>query len=304
MREETAGQELADKGSAGKAKPVYKRPLFWLIAVTGIWCTIVLAIVMKREQCGDPDVPIFFEGLLGLHRYYLACRSLNEFGDFLAGVFAPLALIWVAGAVYIQSQELAAQRTELELAREDARQTREVMKEQAAESRASREYISEQTAILRKEQTQREQEKADRDFDRLLVQMMAGMNWLPRLPGTYIGTNGRPVNWGEAEAEGQWTREPVSFFKELHWATDMALLELDNNPEIRVVSFKDDPWGDMDTYLAHMNTLEEHLSASNRSYFDTFKVARLRENLAHVQGKLRGNLDRKKAAMGEPRRPS
>ena len=304
MTEETIGQGATEKDDARRAKPLHKRPLFWLIVVTAVWCLIVLAIVMKRSQCGAADVPIFFEGLLGLHRYYLACRSLNEFGDFLAGVFAPLALIWVAGAVYIQSQELAAQRTELELARVEARQTREVLKQQAEESRASTVYTGKQTKILAREQTLREQEKADRDFDRLLVQMMAGMNWLPRLPGTCIGINGRPVNWGETEAEGQWTREPVSFFRELHWAADMALLEIEHNPEIRVASFKDDPWDDMDTYLAHMSTLEEHLSASNRSYFDTFKVARLRAKLARVRGELRGNLDRIKAAMGAIERPS
>lgn len=152
MTGETADNGAAEMADAGGAKPLHKRPLFWLIVVTGIWCAIVLAIVMKRDQCGDTDVPLIFEGLFGLHRYYLACRSLNEFGDFLAGVFAPLALIWVAGAVYIQSQELAAQRKELELARDEARQTRVVMREQAAESRAATGFIGKQTEIMEQRQ--------------------------------------------------------------------------------------------------------------------------------------------------------
>lgn len=99
---------------------------------------------------------------------YLSCRTINEFGDALAGAFAPLAFLWLAGAVFIQSRELAAQRKELGLARDEARQTREVLAQQAAESRAATAFIGEQTIILKAQQAQKEQEEADEEFDQML----------------------------------------------------------------------------------------------------------------------------------------
>ncbi len=99
---------------------------------------------------------------------YLGCRTINEFGDALAGAFAPLAFLWLAGAVFIQSRELAAQRKELGLARDEARQTRAVLAQQAAESRAATAFIGEQTVILKAQQTQKEQEEADEEFDQML----------------------------------------------------------------------------------------------------------------------------------------
>ena len=36
-------------------------------------------------------------------------KQLNEWGDFLAGVFGPLALLWLALGYFIQAKELRAQ---------------------------------------------------------------------------------------------------------------------------------------------------------------------------------------------------
>ena len=49
--------------------------------------------------------------------------KINEFGDFVAGIFAPLAFIWLAYSVQLQSDELRLQRKELE-------ETKEVLKQQ------------------------------------------------------------------------------------------------------------------------------------------------------------------------------
>jgi hypothetical protein len=40
---------------------------------------------------------------------------LGEIGDPLAGIFAPLAFLWLVAAVLVQSQELQEQRKELKL---------------------------------------------------------------------------------------------------------------------------------------------------------------------------------------------
>lgn len=138
--------------------PFYKSGTFWLVVATVAYLAAILLVVGKRGQCGGADVPIFFEGLRGLHHYYLSCRPLNVLGDFLAGVFAPLALIWLAAAVFIQSRELAAQRQELTLARDEARQTREVLQQQADESRSTAAYIGKQTKILEIEHARKDEE--------------------------------------------------------------------------------------------------------------------------------------------------
>ncbi len=59
------------------------------------------------------------------------CMSPNEIGDFLAGSFAPLAFVWLAFAVVLQSLELSAQRKELELTRGVAKEQQLALAEQA-----------------------------------------------------------------------------------------------------------------------------------------------------------------------------
>ena len=47
------------------------------------------------------------------------CLSLNEFGDFLAGSFAPLAFFWFVIGYFQQGKELQLQREELALQRQE-----------------------------------------------------------------------------------------------------------------------------------------------------------------------------------------
>ncbi|MCT7666790.1 hypothetical protein [Shinella kummerowiae] len=70
-----------------------------------------------------------------------ACLGLNEWGDFLAGVFAPLAFVWLAIAVVLQSAELREQRKEF-------KHNRNVMKAQAEEARRQAAYIGTQIQIM------------------------------------------------------------------------------------------------------------------------------------------------------------
>jgi hypothetical protein len=61
----------------------------------------------------------------------IEAEKLNILGDLLAGLFAPVAFIWLVVAVMIQSKELAAQREELALTREEMQESRAVMQKQA-----------------------------------------------------------------------------------------------------------------------------------------------------------------------------
>jgi hypothetical protein len=79
----------------------------------------------------------------------------NEIGDLLAGIFAPIAFLWLATATLIQSQELRAQRRELELTRSEYELNRTVLMAQVEETKRQAEFVGEQTAILRWDHNQR-----------------------------------------------------------------------------------------------------------------------------------------------------
>lgn len=73
---------------------------------------------------------------------YVEEHKLNSLGDFLAGVFSPLAFLWLTATVLIQSNELALQRKELH-------DNREVMKDQAEAAKRQAEFIGLQTQAMR-----------------------------------------------------------------------------------------------------------------------------------------------------------
>ncbi|CAD7044685.1 hypothetical protein REJC140_03853 [Pseudorhizobium endolithicum] len=152
-----------------------------------------------------------------------ACLSANEWGDFLAGVFAPLAFFWLVAAVFIQSQELGAQRQELGLTREELkltrdemREQREVMRAQADEAKKQAEFIAVQTAILERQEQTAEKERVISSFEGALADIANTIDY---------DFNGKMAAWGshssgamarvkfssEANAREELTREFLSF---------------------------------------------------------------------------------------------
>lgn len=75
-------------------------------------------------------------------------EKLNSLGDFLSGIFAPLAFFWLVVSVKTQSKELAAQREELAMTRQEFVDNREVMREQAAAAEAHKDFVQQQTEIM------------------------------------------------------------------------------------------------------------------------------------------------------------
>ncbi|MDA5241027.1 hypothetical protein EXN32_22470 [Agrobacterium tumefaciens] len=88
---------------------------------------------------------IIYEVLIvGASGEWIDNNKLNSLGDFLAGLFAPVAFLWLVVTVFLQKQELA-------LTRQEMVETREVMIEQAAEARAQKEFVEQQTAIMKRQ---------------------------------------------------------------------------------------------------------------------------------------------------------
>lgn len=144
----------------------------------GIACLLTFGILSAASAVAWPQVsncwaewtswPNWFEQLQAKFFPINLCMTPNEIGDFLAGVFAPIAFIWLAFAVILQSKELSKQREELELAREVAEQSLEATKMQASEARRSAEYFEIQTEMMKVEQVSKSESDASSDLDKLL----------------------------------------------------------------------------------------------------------------------------------------
>jgi hypothetical protein len=103
-------------------------PVKWLCIITFSYLAALVVLSGTTSICAHPPLPGW--GWSAISANYLSCRSLNELGDFLAGAFAPLAFVWVAGTVFIQSRELAAQRKELALTRQEYTLSRNIMQKE------------------------------------------------------------------------------------------------------------------------------------------------------------------------------
>lgn len=97
-----------------------------------------------------------------------SCLTANEWGDYLAGVFAPLAFIWLVATVWIQSDELKEQRRELSLTRKEFELNRKVMEGQVEEAKKQADFIEQQTRILSDEADSRRRHEAGSSFYHLI----------------------------------------------------------------------------------------------------------------------------------------
>jgi len=116
-------------------------------------------------------------------------RDANEIGDFLAGVFAPLAFLWLIAAVFLQREELSAQRQELKASRAVAQQ-------HVKEARRNVTFIEEQTKLLEDQRKQARQEYVDSQIDDLIAQIGSLFS---ELAGKAIAT------WGEGPSRHRLT---------------------------------------------------------------------------------------------------
>lgn len=96
----------------------------------------------------------------------LGCLEPNALGDTFAGAFAPVAFVWLVTAVFLQRNELAAQRQEL-------RESRAVAGAQVEETRKNVQFIAQQTEILRAGMLREEQQVADQRVT-ALVRIIVG----------------------------------------------------------------------------------------------------------------------------------
>lgn len=83
-------------------------------------------------------------GLVGKWAIDIEKGKLNSLGDFLAGLFAPVAFFWLIITVSLQKEELA-------LTRKEMIEQRKALRDQANEARAHKEFVEQQTKIMKQQ---------------------------------------------------------------------------------------------------------------------------------------------------------
>ncbi len=154
----------------------------------------------------------------------LSCLTAADWGTFIAGVFAPVAFIWLVAAVSIQSQELAEQREELRLTRLEFAENREVMRQQADEARKQAELIDVQTNILKRQDESRQQEGLKQKFADE-IQALADL----------INFNLSDVPLIAGHGKGGEVRE--TFFNKGAWSADTFILEFEHHLRVPLKDF-------------------------------------------------------------------
>jgi hypothetical protein len=93
----------------------------------------------------------------------------NAIGDTLAGIFAPLAFIWIVVTVFLQSYELSEQRKELGLTREELQLAREAQQQQLG-------VMQKQAAIFEDEKRRRDQHDSADYMNQLFKSLYVGIS--------------------------------------------------------------------------------------------------------------------------------
>lgn len=146
-------------------KPAWFRRNWVLVAAVLLtlgWAMVAYFMLSSSAPCRVDEKVVGF----------LECRSSNEVGDLLAGLFSPVAFVWLVAAVVMQSSELRAQREELcltrreyELTRLEVEAQRKALESQVVEARRNVELIGEQTALFVKQQSAADMRLVDQTID-------------------------------------------------------------------------------------------------------------------------------------------
>ncbi|WP_171230265.1 hypothetical protein [Ruegeria sp. HKCCA4008] len=121
-------------------------------ALTKLFLAVIVVLAFLPQHTQDDG--------WNLRAFAFLTAPANEIGDTFAGVAGVLAFLWIIITVWLQSQELSAQRTELELTRIEFQKMAEAQKKQAK-------ILNTQSELLLDEQKQRREIYASSNSDAL-----------------------------------------------------------------------------------------------------------------------------------------
>lgn len=115
-----------------------KKAYKWVVSDISIvlgWSVTIAWLIFIYNQMGRLD----------------AISTLNEFGDFIAGAFAPLAFLWLVLGYYQQGKELQQNTAALQLQADELKATNETLKVQTEELQKNVEHQGQLVLINQQE---------------------------------------------------------------------------------------------------------------------------------------------------------
>ncbi len=287
---------LANLAGMGKAmndtNVVRKSRTFWgLLAITIVYFGAYYLLVLETEICVSNTIPTAASSawlIESWHRFvgfwdsYLSCRQVNELGDALAGAFAPVAFLWLAGAVHIQSQELAEQRRELNETQEVMREQLRVSEAQVIETKASTTLLKLQTEIL---DSQNKLRLADDEFDKTLF--LIKTKFLN--PEYVFGFELTELASGRTHSfKLRLPSEPdnASFFALVLDRIDTALASLPNTTMRKVYIYQDHNWDFFHETFSSLVELMDQCSPAYRRLAETYNISEISDSFDMLYSRL------------------
>ncbi len=208
----------------------------------------------------------------------IPCLDPNEWGDLLAGLFAPIAFLWLVATVWIQSDELRLQREELALTRVEMEHTREVLTQQAEESRRQAEFVGTQTDILKRGQIDEELRAFLSVFQHWVLHNFNRMTTTHR-GGTWIRED---VGFLTSRTPS----DPVGFFIEVCGRIDQALEDRFSSPDKKIwsrfVDETDHQRRYLPAYLQKVASYGDRVSPALQMVISTTNVGNLGDRLFDI----------------------
>ncbi|WP_154667764.1 hypothetical protein [Leisingera caerulea] len=198
------------------------RPMDVGKTITKAFLAIVIVLALLPQFTSD--------GGWQLRGWALITSPPNEIGDTFAGVAGVLAFLWIIVTVWLQSQELAAQREELAATRSELKLAREAQEQQVV-------VMKEQAEVFRHEQRNRKELEAEKLFNEKMRSLIAEIK----------ETGSKGINW--AFSNGPFIDEDFGFDGEVHGLSldrfideDVSIDEAISKFHQRLSSMRDALW--------------------------------------------------------------
>ncbi|WP_170379310.1 hypothetical protein [Ruegeria atlantica] len=253
-------------------------PILWGLIAT---CAIVVFGVLTAllSVC---EVSFFgVEDCVGTKWSYFLKAAPNEVGDTLAGFAGALAFIWLIATVWLQSQELAAQREEL---REQRVATQDMAKAQDKQVK----LLELQGKIFEEEQKQRVEDRASAEFSKLLTQLdeefslgrLNSLEWKYSLEDAGQLTHFRDIQpFYHSSMRNLSPRAKLEFVAERLVGAEKALLSSETSIVVEKAPLKTGPIQDLFQIVTKTSELQSSLSEADRNKLQVWRIADINSSL-------------------------
>ncbi len=234
--------------------------LVFLIGVA--YVAYYLHILSLTDACKNKTGLTFFEDCVSK-------LNVNEIGDSLGGAFAPLAFIFLAGALIIQAFELASQRHEINETQAVMTAQLAVAREQVKETIASTALLTAQTNLLTQQHNLR---LADDEFDKTLYRARLELMNYEREFGVHLTLLGNGTHSLLISGQHSQKADDYDFFNMIANKIKKHTDSLKANPFERINFVNNESWEYFRKLFARLSALTRSCSPAYESLAVTYRT--------------------------------